>query len=232
MEGLTLRQRIAAITGEIKIAATGKTERGQRTISIGDVDAALGPLMAKHGVISHYRFLSEPTVAYELPTRNEGTLRMWKVHIEGVISSVVHDGDHPEHISSELWDIGSSPSGAVSFALKRWLRALFKLAEDDDARDLADQERARAAAPAPPRQTQAKPPMTLAQQIAMVCRNARIDRSHLIKALTGQEHGRDLTREQAEEVLRTARAIERGEVRLVDLGDMWAIQAIPEQAAS
>lgn len=148
----TLRERIAAITGEVKVDATGKTERGQRTISIGDVDAALGPLMAKHGVVSDYEFIDEPVVAYEMPTRNEGTLRMWKVHIRGIVARAdcrneiaeAADKESDPPIARELWDIGSSPSGAVSFALKRWLRALFKLAEDDDQVDSENQARAQA----------------------------------------------------------------------------------------
>lgn len=127
----TLGQRIAAVAGEAaqeQIKATGKTEFGGRALSIADVDELLGPLMAKHGVISDYEFRRTPRVLYEQPTRNEGILRIWRVDIDGII----WDAASGEERRRRLHDIGSSPSGAVSFALKRWHRALFKIVEDDD----------------------------------------------------------------------------------------------------
>lgn len=139
----TLHQRLAAITGEVKIVGTGKTDRGQRTISIGDVDEALGPLMAKHGVVSDYEFLDPPVILYEQPTRGEGLLRVFLVHLLGIATNADDQGDR---IERSLFDIGTSPSAAVSFALKRWHRALFKLVEDDDQEPAAG----RAQPPQPP----------------------------------------------------------------------------------
>lgn len=75
-------------------------------------------------------------------------------------------------------------------------------------------------------------PLSIAQQIAMECRNAGIDRAVLIKALTGKTSGREVTREQAVEVLGIARAISRGEMHLVEKdGDWVVLEPPPEKAA-
>lgn len=74
--------------------------------------------------------------------------------------------------------------------------------------------------------------MPLNQQIAMVCRELDIDRKVLIGALTGKERGSDLTREEAVEVLEVARAIQRGEKRLVqddDNGEWMVLPVIAEE---
>lgn len=72
--------------------------------------------------------------------------------------------------------------------------------------------------------------MPLNQQIAMLCRMAGIERSALIFALTSKERGRDLTREEAQEVLNTARAISRGEARLEgEPGTFRVVANEPEQ---
>jgi hypothetical protein len=72
----TLFQRIAAITGEVDIEATGSTgqSRGNRAaISIGDVDKALKPLFAKHGVVSDYEFADKPEM-FKMPTEKSEML--------------------------------------------------------------------------------------------------------------------------------------------------------------
>lgn len=126
----SLYQRLAAIASEVKVTATGTTGRqagNQRAISIGDVDEALGPLFVKHGVVSDYEFLTEPT-SFKVPTR-DGEMTMWLAQIVAHMANIDDKGDS---IVRKLADIGSNPSAAVSFALKRWYRALFKLVEDDD----------------------------------------------------------------------------------------------------
>lgn len=65
--------------------------------------------------------------------------------------------------------------------------------------------------------------LTLAQKIAIVCRENGIDRQRLILAATGKEHGRDLTREEAAFVLEEAKALARNEKRLVYADDHWLI---------
>ena len=65
--------------------------------------------------------------------------------------------------------------------------------------------------------------MTLAQQIAMVCREANIDRAALIAAVTGKKQARDLTRAEAAEVLDKARAIARGEMSLTEADGRWVL---------
>lgn len=77
--------------------------------------------------------------------------------------------------------------------------------------------------PDPSQASAAEPPadgsMPLNQQLAMVCREAGIDRKVLIKALTGAERGSDLTREEAIRVVEVARAIQRGEMMLEERED-------------
>ena len=65
--------------------------------------------------------------------------------------------------------------------------------------------------------------MTLAQQVAMVCRENNIDRAALIDAVTGKERARDLTRSEAAEVLDKAKAIGRGEARLEQREGRWVL---------
>jgi hypothetical protein len=68
--------------------------------------------------------------------------------------------------------------------------------------------------------------LTLAQQIALHCREAGFDRKHLLLAITGKESGREITREQAQAVLEAAKAIARGEARLEEHDGTWAVQLL------
>lgn len=68
--------------------------------------------------------------------------------------------------------------------------------------------------------------MTLAQQVAMECREANIDRPRLILAITGKEKARDLTRPEAVDVLEQAKAIHRGEARLVEVDGKWIVEPV------
>jgi hypothetical protein len=72
--------------------------------------------------------------------------------------------------------------------------------------------------------------MTLAQQIAKACREAGIERADLIFAVTGKTSGRELTRDQAADILDKARAINRGEYRL-DMVD-GIVTLIPDEDAA
>lgn len=68
--------------------------------------------------------------------------------------------------------------------------------------------------------------LTLAQQVAMVCREANIDRAVLIEAVSGKKQARDLTRPEATDVLEAARAIRNGDSRLVEIDGRWIVEAI------
>lgn len=81
---------------------------------------------------------------------------------------------------------------------------------------------------APANETAAGEHMTPAQQLAMYCEQAGIERADLIRALTGKERGRDITREQAYQVLEAAEAIARGEQRLIELDGIWQVLPVEE----
>jgi hypothetical protein len=68
--------------------------------------------------------------------------------------------------------------------------------------------------------------MSLAQQVAMVCREAGIDRANLITAVTGKERARDLTRPEAQDILDKAKGIQRGELKLEERDGSWVVFAI------
>lgn len=59
--------------------------------------------------------------------------------------------------------------------------------------------------------------LTLAQQIAMTCREAGVERADLIRAVTGKTSAREVTREEALEILSQARRIAHDEAQLVEL---------------
>jgi len=71
--------------------------------------------------------------------------------------------------------------------------------------------------------------MTLAQQVAMVCREHNIDRAALIDAVTGKERARDLTRMEATDVLDKAKAIGRGEARLELQENRWVLLPVEKR---
>lgn len=145
-----LYQRIAAIAGKADVKMTGNTGEamGNRsTVSIADVDRALGPLMDDFGVVSDYEFIDEPKLfedvsekTYSNGQTSRKVIKTWRVHIWGYLINVDNPPRRDEetgkllggdYIRRELWDDGTNISGAVSFALKRWHRETFHLAEDD-----------------------------------------------------------------------------------------------------
>ena len=116
-----LYQRLSAITAEIKaISPTGKTAFKTPALSIADVEDALRELLAKHGIVTGYTFLSKPEVV---------TTNMWMVNLRVFFFNADKPDDKME---CDVFDIGNSPSGAVSFALKRLFRAVFHLADADE----------------------------------------------------------------------------------------------------
>lgn len=74
--------------------------------------------------------------------------------------------------------------------------------------------------------------MTLAQQIAMHCREATIDRAQLVQAVTGATRASEITREQAVAVLEAAKAIARGEARLLELDGVWQVLPVEDDPGS
>lgn len=91
-----------------------------------------------------------------------------------------------------------------------------------------------AAAPAgpdaPANETAAGEHLTPAQQLAMYCEQAGIERADLIRALTGKERGRDITREQAYQVLEAAKAIARGEQALRRINGIYEVVPVEDLA--
>ena len=137
-----LYQKLAAIADEVSVKATGRTAQGQQTISIKDTEDAIGELTAKHGVVTGYRWNARPEVVAQ-----EGRLSIWLCDI----TAWLVNADDPSDIrEAQLFDVGSSPSAAVSFALKRYYRALFHLAaEEDETRAVGGgRERRQSSAPA------------------------------------------------------------------------------------
>ena len=160
-----LYQRLASVTAGVKVRATGRTAQGQRTISIKDAEDALGDLMAEHGVVSGYHWNARPEVVGQ-----EGKVSTW---LADITVWMVNADDREDRLEDHLYDVGSSPSAAVSFALKRYYRAVFHLADESDenrsvsgGRDEQTQSRstegrsnghAQAAEPLAPDDTQYKP---------------------------------------------------------------------------
>lgn len=123
-----LHQRILAVAAEIgQIKATGKTAQGAPTLSIEDVEDALRELLSKHGVDVDYSFRKTPRIVGQ--EGREGKVTIWQVDLEVRCINVDDPGDHSV---SRISDIGTSPSAAVSFALKRYYRARFHLADAED----------------------------------------------------------------------------------------------------
>jgi hypothetical protein len=66
--------------------------------------------------------------------------------------------------------------------------------------------------------------LSLSQQIAMTCREADIDRHVLVGAVANRKRASELTRVEAEQILQEAKAILRGEKRLVEVEEgIWMV---------
>lgn len=127
-----LYQRLLAITAEVgRVAATSKTAStagGKKAIGIEDVEEALGPLMAAHGVFTEWRE-GGPPERIVLPAK-EGTYDVWRVHMRVRLVNA----DNPELCTewADWWDIGSNPTAGSSFARKKAYKAYFHLAAAED----------------------------------------------------------------------------------------------------
>jgi ribosomal protein S27AE len=129
-----LYQRLTAITAEVQVKATGRTAQGRSTISIADTEDAIGDLMAEHGVVAGFRWNAKPEVVGQ-----EGKVSIWMADIT---AWMVNADDPRDQREEPLFDVGTSPSAAVSFALKRYYRALFHLAtEEDESRSVGHGDR-------------------------------------------------------------------------------------------
>lgn len=119
-----LYQRLNKVAAEVAVRATGKTAQGQRTMSISDVEEALSDLLSSHGVVTGYSFNSKPEIVSQV-----GNSSLWLADL----TVWMVNADDPEDKRTDIaFDVGTSPSAAVSFALKRFYRALFHLADEED----------------------------------------------------------------------------------------------------
>lgn len=128
-----LQQRHAAIMRALAkvggVATTGKNRFKRPALSIEDVDLLLERLMGRYGVVSDFEWVMDGTYPkmVQLQTRDEdGAYERWEV----AIVSIIRDDRAPDVREEErrlLFDVGSNPSAAVSFALKRHKRELYHL---------------------------------------------------------------------------------------------------------
>jgi hypothetical protein len=124
-----LYQRLARIAADVgRIKATGKTQQNQPTLSIVDVEDALRERIAAHGVVTGYHWNTPPTIVGEIKGE-KGTVTLWQADLTVWFVNADSPADMRE---DRVFDIGTSPSAAVSFALKRLYRALFHLADTED----------------------------------------------------------------------------------------------------
>lgn len=70
--------------------------------------------------------------------------------------------------------------------------------------------------------------LTLAQQIAMYCREVGIDRRRLVMAVTGKTSAKEVTREEALEIVGAAREIRDGRAKLVEEGGNWFVEVVTD----
>ena len=144
-----LYQRLADVGREVAIKVTGKTAQGTATMSITDVERGLGDLLSEHGVVTGYGF-NEPPV-YLADTKPA----LWQADITIWLSNADDPADCRQ---DRAIDVGTSPSAAVSFALKRYYRALFHLADEGDEKREVGQRREPAAAQTRQRAPEPKAP--------------------------------------------------------------------------
>lgn len=119
-------QRIAAVTTTV-----GEIERGSRNqynraaIGIEDVEEALAPVLASHGLVTAWRYISLDF----LPDAARGNEQVWQAHL-GV--ELINADDPEDRVTGEWIDIGSNPMAATSFARKGYYKATFHLAAEGD----------------------------------------------------------------------------------------------------
>lgn len=133
MTEATLAERILSITQEIgKIKATGRSPFGgtAKALSIGDVEDKVRPLLVKHGVVIRFK-------TRNLIRPSDGA-REWVAEVTAVITDSKFVSDGQSFRGSMFWeddwaDSGGTPAAAYSFARKSYLKALFHIADTDEA---------------------------------------------------------------------------------------------------
>jgi hypothetical protein len=139
-----LYEKLALITAQAHVEATGKTQQNKTVFSIGDVEKEIGRLCAEARIVT--RWSSVALDSYEQATSN-GTMRMWVSRLRVKVTDAVSG----EAFEDEWADIGTNPMAAASFVRKGYYKALFHLAEEGDEGGRTDttQRRQRASAPSP-----------------------------------------------------------------------------------
>lgn len=119
-----LHQRLLLAISQIdRVKATGKTAQGVKTMSIADVEGAIKKALAENGIITRPSH-------HEKPIWNpEAKPAVWEVDL---IIRVVNADDPNDFYEDRTCDVGSNPSAAVSWAVKRYWKAVFHLSDDDE----------------------------------------------------------------------------------------------------
>lgn len=128
---LSLHERLVRVAAEIQVKREGKNAQGRATFSIEDIEKGIDELFVNHGILSDYSFNEPPTLYEQFGVSFRAA--MWGVNIHHRIYNAENPSDR---IEADLFDVGSSPSAAVSYALKRYFKAMFHVAEvADEARN-------------------------------------------------------------------------------------------------
>lgn len=133
----TLHRRMCAITAALTggVAATSKNQYKAPAVGIDDVEEALGPLLAEHGVVTEWGMGSKPERS------DDG----WMVHLRMRLVNADDKADATEW--ADWWETGSNVSAACSFGRKGAMKAPFHLAaKEDEERPAANQQQALRAA--------------------------------------------------------------------------------------
>jgi hypothetical protein len=127
-----LQERHAAIMrslAKLGVSVSGQNRFKRPALSIEDVDLILERLMGRYGVVSDYEVVVDdrfPRVV-ELKTREEeGVYERWEVAVTSIVRDTRPENRREVELRT-LWDVGSNPSAAISFALKRHKRELYHL---------------------------------------------------------------------------------------------------------
>lgn len=123
-ESKGLAESILLITNAIpSIPMTGKSPFSQDpALSIGDVEGAVRPLLVSEGVLIRCR-------TRNLVPPHDG-VREWVVELTFHVEST---SDQDDTFEEEWADCGSTPGAAFSFARKSYLKALFHIADAEEA---------------------------------------------------------------------------------------------------
>jgi len=127
-----LQERHAVIMrslAKVGVPISGQNRFRRPALSIEDVDVLLERLMGRYGVVSDYEVVLDggwPKLVSLDKSQEEGVYERWEI----AVWSVIRDTRAVEERECErrlLYDVGSNPSAAISFALKRHKRELYHL---------------------------------------------------------------------------------------------------------